>query len=71
VQAHRKHAHYCSCGRIIRGNAKANHRAMHERCGDGHRWLSVDAWLCRFAEEPREREAALRRFQARYPGATP
>lgn len=35
---HAKHAHFCSCGRVVHGNGgKTSHRAMHERAGDGHR----------------------------------
>lgn len=36
--AHAKHETFCSCGRITHGNGgRAQHRAMHERAGDGHR----------------------------------
>ncbi len=71
AQAHAKHAHYCSCGKIVRGNAKANHKAMHARRADSHHWILADAWLYRFAKTPEAREAALLRFRARYPEAFP
>ncbi len=35
AQAHAKHAYFCSCGKIVRGNGgKASHAYMHERRGD-------------------------------------
>lgn len=72
AQAHARRAHHCSCGRIVHGNgARAAHKAMHVRRGDGHRWLLEDAWLARFATDPRVREEALRRFRASYPGQEP
>lgn len=45
AQAHAKHAHFCSCGRVVHGNgAKAAHRAMHARAGDGHHWCGSELW---------------------------
>lgn len=47
AQAHAKHAHYCTCGRIVRGNgAKYQHRAAHKRNDDGgHHYVTREAWL--------------------------
>lgn len=41
ASAHANYANYCSCGRIVHGNGgKYNHREMHERAGDGHRYVT-------------------------------
>ena len=49
ARAHAKRGHYCDCGRKVFGNGgKANHEGMHRRRGDGHRWMSSDAWSARF-----------------------
>lgn len=40
-RAHANHEAYCSCGRIVHGNGgKWNHRDMHERASDGHRYVT-------------------------------
>lgn len=49
--AHTKHAHYCSCGRVVFGNGgKAGHGYMHEQRRDGHTWIGRTQWLDRFGE---------------------
>lgn len=41
AKAHARHAYFCSCGKIVHGNgAKAQHKAMHQRDLDGHRWVT-------------------------------
>lgn len=41
ASAHARHASYCSCGKIVHGNGgHYQHRAMHERRGDDHRYVS-------------------------------
>jgi len=45
-RAHVKHKGFCSCGKVVCGNGgRAAHRDMHERRGDGHRFLVEDAWV--------------------------
>ena len=57
---HARRAHYCSCGKIVRGNGgAASHRAMHDRKGDGydratrtgHGWLTMDQHRAKFPEQ--------------------
>lgn len=45
AQAHARHAYFCSCSIVVRGNgARAQHRARHERANDGHRYVSREVW---------------------------
>ena len=45
ARAHAKHSHYCSCGKIVRGNgAKAAHAAMHKRKQSGGKWLTREGF---------------------------
>lgn len=51
MSAHAKHPHYCSCLRVVFGNGgQAGHAYMHERRGDGHRFVVPDEWA-RLAKE--------------------
>ncbi len=44
ARAHLKHAHHCTCGRVVHGNgAKWQHGEMHYRRSDGHRWITQEA----------------------------
>jgi hypothetical protein len=53
-RAHVKHKGFCSCGRIVSGNGgQHSHSAMHERKGDGHRFLVEDIWREQFEGKPR------------------
>jgi hypothetical protein len=46
AQAHAKHASHCSCGKIVHGNgARYQHRAMHERAEDEHRYVRRDYYF--------------------------
>lgn len=48
AQAHAKHAHYCTCGKTVHGNgARAQHRAMHARLADGHKYMTYTEYLRR------------------------
>lgn len=40
-----KYERYCSCGKVVFGNKeKGDHRAMHERIGDGHHLVTENDW---------------------------
>lgn len=44
-RAHAKHQGFCTCGMIVSGNGGwFNHAAMHERRGDGHHYVTYEAW---------------------------
>lgn len=48
ARGHLKHRSYCTCGKVVRGNGGIyQHRRMHERKGDGHRYMSYSAWCDR------------------------
>ncbi len=50
-RAHTKHADYCTCGRVVRGNGgRASHRHMHHVDGDGHHGVTADVWRRMFPE---------------------
>lgn len=43
ARAHAKRSYACTCGKTVRGNgARASHRSMHARRGDGHRIILVN-----------------------------
>lgn len=43
--AHAKHAWFCTCGKVVRGNGgRANHVWMHERREDGHYGITQTAY---------------------------
>lgn len=62
ARAHAKHAHFCSCGKVVHGNGgKAAHQAMHERKGERRplgdpetagkfSWVSRDQFFDRFPD---------------------
>ena len=57
AQAHAKHHGWCSCGMAVRGNGgKYQHRLMHERKRDGHRYISEEQWKRKFAPAAGEQE---------------
>lgn len=42
AKAHAKYSARCSCGAIVHGNgARYQHRAMHQRADDGHRYVTI------------------------------
>lgn len=44
-RAHTKHAYFCTCGMVVRGNgARHSHAQMHRRQTDGHHYITQDAW---------------------------
>jgi hypothetical protein len=45
LSVHTKNAHYCTCGKICRGNGYKLHRAKHRRLRDGHRGLTRAEYL--------------------------
>jgi hypothetical protein len=54
-RAHTKHKTYCTCGKIVCGNGgQAMHRDMHERKGDGHHGITLDAWRAMFPDRVRK-----------------
>jgi hypothetical protein len=56
ARAHAKRQHFCTCGKIVRGNgAKAQHQAMHLRRDDSHRYVTEDYWRrnCLLPSDPR------------------
>jgi hypothetical protein len=65
ASAHAKHESYCSCGRIVHGNGgRHNHREMHERAGDGHRYVTrayFDKLFPGWGELPTIRERVARK----------
>lgn len=51
AQAHARRSHLCTCGAIVSGNgAKYQHREMHRRNGDGHRYVRQEEFQRRFPE---------------------
>lgn len=61
ARAHAKHAHYCSCGKVVWGNGgKAGHAYMHERRQDGHGFIGPVLHRERFPEIYEAREKASR-----------
>lgn len=45
ASAHAKHGHYCSCGKIVRGNGgKASHAYAHERRGEWQQRGELPTW---------------------------
>ncbi len=65
ARAHLKHAHHCTCGRVVHGNgAKWQHVQMHHRRGDGHHGITAEAFaaylvaLARHARAQRVKESA-------------
>lgn len=60
AQAHARRGHFCSCGAIVHGNgAKYQHREMHNRAGDGHRYVRFEDFRGRFPQwhgGPQERQ---------------
>ena len=46
--AHANRAYFCSCGKVVHGNGgRSNHREMHERRSDGHRFVTRETYLAR------------------------
>lgn len=45
AKAHANHGYFCTCGRIVHGNGgRANHRDMHKRNDDGHRFTTREGY---------------------------
>ncbi len=43
ARRHAERGHLCSCGKIVHGNgAKYQHREMHRRAEDGHRYVRLE-----------------------------
>lgn len=45
AKAHARRGYFCSCGAIVHGNGgKHNHREMHRRVQDGHRYVTSEQY---------------------------
>ncbi len=48
---HARRAHYCSCGKIVRGNGgQSAHQAAHDRRNETDNFITVDAYRAKFPE---------------------